>query len=129
VRALVFGGRDFKNRASAFQYLDTIHSITPITLIIEGGMTGADRLGRQWAQARGVPFKTWEADWDDLDHPKAVIKRNRSGKLYNAAAGPIRNEKMLRESRPDAAIGFPGGSGTLDMVKRCLLYGLTPARP
>ena len=33
---------------------------------------------------------------------------------------------MLRQSRPNEAIGFPGDKGTKDMAKQCLEYGLTP---
>lgn len=40
--------------------------------------------------------------------------------------GPFRNERMLREGRPNCAVGFPGGTGTADMTKRRLAYGITP---
>jgi hypothetical protein len=55
-----------------------------------------------------------------------VVKRNSRGKLYDSAAGPFRNDKMLREGCPDSAFGFPGGRGTLDMTTKCWEYGLTP---
>ena len=56
------------------------------------------------------------------------MRRNSRGKLYDAAAGPYRNERMLREGRPTFAVGFPGGKGTRDMTVRCLQYGITPLR-
>lgn len=35
-----------------------------------------------------------------------------------AAAGPIRNSRMLREGKPDLVLAFPGHGGTADMVKQ-----------
>jgi hypothetical protein len=125
-RALVFGGRDYRDRRCLFDVLDDLHDYHEITCIIEGEAAGADRLSRQWAESRNVPFDPYPAGWDDIDRPGALVRRNRSGKLYDAAAGPFRNEKMLREGRPDIAIGFPGGSGTRDMTIRCLEYGILP---
>lgn len=74
-----------------------------------------------------MPFDPYPALWDDIDRPGAVVRTNRYGKKYDVLAGPVRNTRMLREGRPDVAIGFPGGSGTADMAKQCLEYGLSPA--
>jgi hypothetical protein len=97
-----------------------------ITCIIEGEMSGADRLAREWAEHRGVAIDPYPADWDNIDRPGAVVRRNSRGKLYDAAAGPYRNGLMLREGRPDLAVGFPGGKGTRDMTIQCLEYGIMP---
>jgi hypothetical protein len=123
---LAFGGRKYRNKARLFLVLDEEHEREPITLLIEGEAPGADKLSRKWAEARGVEVLPFPADWDDIDRPGAVVRKSRSGKLYDAAAGPFRNMKMLREGRPDRAVGFAGGSGTRDMRVQCLEYGLTP---
>jgi predicted Rossmann-fold nucleotide-binding protein len=34
------------------------------------------------------------------------------------AAGPIRNQQMIDEGKPDLVIAFPGGAGTHDMMAR-----------
>jgi len=82
----------------------------PITVLIHGGANGADRLADQWARGHGINVQVFPAEWTRL------------GK----AAGPIRNEQMLVEGKPDAVAAFPsnsrvvrpGRSGTQDMVNR-----------
>lgn len=101
MKVLVCGGRDYTNRQFLFDVLDGVHSQTPISLVIEGGATGADRLARSWAIARGIAFQTFEANW----------------KLYGGRAGPVRNAKMLRDGKPDLVVAFPGLLGTPHMVK------------
>lgn len=40
------------------------------------------------------------------------------------AAGPIRNQRMLDEGKPDLVVAFPGGRGTADMVRRAKAAGV-----
>jgi hypothetical protein len=37
---------------------------------------------------------------------------------HGRAAGPIRNQAILDEGKPDLVVAFPGGRGTTDMVSR-----------
>lgn len=115
MRVLVFGGRDYKKHRVVRRTLSAIHAETPITKIIEGGAPGADRFGRFWAKYRGIEIETYEADWFNMQAAIVVPRRNRFGDIYNAAAGNLRNMKMLKESEPDMAVEFPGGKGTADM--------------
>jgi hypothetical protein len=39
-------------------------------------------------------------------------------KTHGKAGGPIRNQMMLDDYKPQVVIAFPGGSGTADMVRR-----------
>lgn len=126
MRLVVFGGRDFWNRKLLFATLDDVHKARPITCLIEGGASGTDRLARDWATARGVPFKTVEADWNNMDVKPCVPRKRRDGSLYNAAAGGIRNQLMIDQERPDAGLAFPGGSGTADMMRRMRAAGIEP---
>lgn len=71
--------------------------------IIHGDAPGADklagRLGKQWG-ANVIPEP---AEWD----------------RYKAAAGPIRNTKMLKEHKPDVIYAFRArgkSTGTDDMI-------------
>jgi hypothetical protein len=102
-RVIVCGGRDYDHILELVQALD---SLKP-TFIIEGGARGADRMGRDWAKARGVPFQTIEAQWN------ALGKR----------AGALRNGQMLL-LRPDRVIAFRGGSGTQNMVHQARQAGV-----
>ena len=97
--------------------MDRIHTERCISCIIEGGATGADRLGREWAISRNIPYETYAAKWDNLDVPGAVVKTRSDGKKYNAKAGFDRNGDMLK-ANPDGVVAFPGGRGTDDMVRQ-----------
>lgn len=103
-RILVCGGRDFNDAALLEQ---TLNDLEP-RLIIEGGARGADALARSYAMLHGVELQSYPAMWD------------RDGK----AAGPIRNQAMLINGRPDLVIAFPGGRGTADMVRRARAAGV-----
>lgn len=113
LRILVCGGRDYKNVSAVFHALTALHAKRGISLIIEGGATGADRLGRQWVEQNGIPFSTFEADWD----------------AYGKAAGPKRNTRMLAEGKPDGVIAFPGNRGTADMVLQAEAAGVKVWKP
>lgn len=95
---LVCGGRDYRDEAAAFAFLDNLHKRRPFDLVIEGDADGADRLAKRWCFSRGVHCATVPALWS---------KRGR-------AAGPMRNLAMLK-LKPDAVIAFPGGRGTENM--------------
>lgn len=101
MRVLVCGGRDYGDRRSVYSELDRLYAQHPIVLIA-GGARGVDNLAADWAAARSVPKMIYNADWE------------RHGK----AAGPIRNQRMIDEGKPDLVVAFPGGRGTADMVKR-----------
>lgn len=92
----------------------TLNALIPCpTAIIEGGATGADRHAREWAEHFGLKPETYKADW----YPSGFGRLDRS-------AGPIRNQRMLDEGRPDLVLAFPGGTGTADMVRRARAAGV-----
>lgn len=107
MRVCVTGGRDYADRAHVYRILDAVHRKRPITLLLEGGAAGADRLARDWAISRGVEFQTFEASWD-----------------YGGRSGKMRNSRMLREGRPALVVAFPGGSGTRDMTVKTIQAGI-----
>lgn len=137
MRVLVCGGRD---------YSDT-HTMTIILVplflfglnrsnqlreeaqmeddvIIQGGATGADRMARDFAKANDIRCEQYDADWDNMDAKPCVPRKRKDGSIYNAAAGGIRNQRMLDEGKPDVVIAFPGGTGTADMVRRARAAGV-----
>jgi len=113
MKLIVCGGRNYRNIHAVRHVLTAVHAKRPITLLIEGGAKGADRLAREWAVATGVPVATEEADWDK----------------YGKRAGPIRNGLMLSKHMPDGIIAFPGGFGTDDMIAQALKAGVKVYEP
>lgn len=109
LRVLVCGGRDFNDADAVFKFLDTLS----IDAIIQGGARGADSLARRYAETRGLPCEEFRADWTKL----------------RRAAGPIRNQTMLDQGKPDLVVAFPGGAGTADMVRRANRAGVRVLEP
>jgi hypothetical protein len=110
---LVCGGRDYEDGDFAFTVLDRIHTKRCITLIIEGGALGADRVARCWAISRSVPYVSCPADWNK----------------YGKRAGFIRNGTMLADHKPDGVCAFPGGRGTADMIRQAKLANVPVYQP
>lgn len=118
MRVLVFGGRDYADRARLYAELDDLDTKRGQLTIINGGATGADRLAREWAKERGRPCITYPADWNNLSYHDRVVRIRRDGSKYDVHAGPRRNQKMIDDGKPDMGVGFPGGAGTRDMLSR-----------
>lgn len=102
IRVLVCGGRDYRNWPCLSGVLDRLHAENEFVEVIHGAAPGADTLADSWARSRGIPTRRFIALWQT------------EGK----AAGPLRNQRMLDEGRPDMVIIFPGGKGTADMTRR-----------
>jgi hypothetical protein len=111
MRVLVCGGRDFDDVGLMISALDRLHTEKFFTVLIHGNARGADRMADAWAWCRGVPREPYEVpqgEWDEL------------GKK----AGPLRNQRMLDEGKPDLVVAFPGAGGTKDMVRRAVKAGV-----
>jgi hypothetical protein len=111
MRVLVCGGREFDDVGLMISILDRLHTEKFFTVLIHGNARGADSMADSWAWRRGVPrepYKVTQGEWDEL------------GKK----AGPLRNQRMLDECKPDLVVAFPGGGGTKDMVKRAVKAGV-----
>ena len=111
-KVLICGGRDFNDYNLLSSYLVELFVKSPLVTedvtIISGHARGADKLGERFANANGCNLLIFPADW---------------GK-YKKAAGPIRNQQMIDEGKPDLVVAFPGGRGTQDMIKRAKRYGI-----
>lgn len=108
MRTLICGSRNFNDTE---MMRDVMHSLwrkmTPVTGVIHGGAKGADTLAGEWANSLMLPVFVYQACWD----------------LHGTAAGPIRNQQMLVEGKPDIVVAFLTSSlsqskGTRDMVAR-----------
>jgi hypothetical protein len=106
IRVLVCGDRDWTDKEYMFSIMDAMHLSTEFVLIIEGGARGADSMAGEWATERGIPLKVYPANWEK----------------FRKAAGPIRNQQMLDEGKPELVVAFhsdiESSKGTKDMVKR-----------
>lgn len=69
-------------------------------------------MAREWARERGIHFATVPALWD----------------FYGNPAGGKRNTAMLI-IKPDYCLAMPGGTGTADMVDKCLDAGIPVYAP
>jgi hypothetical protein len=99
MKIIICGGRDYDEAEYAFKMLDLLFDSELPELVIEGGARGADRIGRHWADTRGIPVLTMNAQWD----------------LYGKSAGYRRNTDMADEG-PDLVVALPGGRGTQHMI-------------
>lgn len=103
MRVLVCGGRDFNDRDFVWNTLtEWDSSVGGIDVVIHGAATGADSEAMIWAQTCGRKHAPFVAEW----------------RKHGKGAGPIRNQRMLDEGKPDMVIAFPGGRGTADMKRR-----------
>ena len=108
MKAIVAGGRDFKDKERLYLEIDVIANNIPITEIVCGCAKGADSLGEEYANDRGIPIKKFPADWDK----------------HGKAAGPIRNGEMAEYG--DMLIAFWDGKsrGTANMIEQARNKGL-----
>jgi hypothetical protein len=113
MKVLVCGGRNFRDVRAVKDALTDLHMESHITKIIEGGASGADCYAAEWADEWSMAHETFSADWQ----------------THGRAAGPIRNQKMLDEGKPDLVLAFPGGRGTDDMVRRATAAGVRVLKP
>lgn len=76
--------------------------------ILTGCAGGVDKYARFYAKLKGYPLKVYDADWDK----------------YGLAAGPIRNDEMLREADGVIAVWDGKSKGTADSVERAHRRGI-----
>jgi ribA/ribD-fused uncharacterized protein len=101
MRLLVCGGRDFTDSEFGFARIEQLHEKKPVTTLICGMARGGDAIGLAWARKQGIAVDEYHPDWGTLG-PKA---------------GPIRNQQMLDEGKPDVVLGLPGQKGTAHMLR------------
>lgn len=106
------GGRDYADNDHLWKSLGELKNNFYITEVAHGGATGADDKAGVWAKANGIPVQVFPANW----------------KQEGKKAGPLRNQRMLDQFKPDAVVAFPGGRGTADMIKRAIDSGVPVIR-
>lgn len=93
--------------------------------ICSGGCPeGGDRFAELIAKRRGIPILIFWPRWNNLEEPGAVIRYDRSGKPYNAAAGYARDTKIAYCSDVIIASVAPDRKGgTEDTLKKYIAAG------
>ena len=85
--------------------LTRLREIQP-RVVIHGACKGADVLAGQAAHILDIQVEEYPAEWG----------------RYGRAAGPIRNQQMLDEGRPDCLLAFHSdirkSKGTADKIRR-----------
>lgn len=108
MRLLVCGDRNWTNRALVYEQ---VRSFAP-SLVIHGAARGADTIGGDVAKLLNVPVQVYPAQWA----------------THGRAAGPIRNQQMLDEGKPDYVLAFHNdifnSKGTKDMLNRAKKAGV-----
>jgi hypothetical protein len=100
---LICGGRDFTDKVMFQEAMSEIITRFGVPLkVVHGGYRGADTLADDWARSLAIEAVPVKAEWTK----------------YGPGAGPVRNQKMLDDHRPNKVIAFPGHDGTADMVRR-----------
>jgi predicted Rossmann-fold nucleotide-binding protein len=119
MKTIIAGGRNNHLSEDDKEYLKTLG----ITHVISGGATGIDTDAISWAVENNIPYTEMKAEWENIDHPKAVIRTRKDGKKYDVTAGFRRNVAMAEIA--EACVVFPGGNGTKHMKETAQKKGLT----
>lgn len=107
MRVLVTGSRDWSDSARIREELVKLGEGVEMC---HGGAGGADALAAREAFLLGIPITVFPAKWKELGRK----------------AGPLRNQQMLDEFKPELVLAFPGPQsiGTYDMMKRAVRAGV-----
>jgi hypothetical protein len=104
MKLIIAGSRNFNNKSLLYTTLDALAKPDEV---ISGHASGADRLGEDWANDRGIPVKHFIPDW----------------KKYGKSAGFIRNSQM-GEYGTDAIVFWDGKSrGSKNMIDQMKKLG------
>lgn len=101
MKILICGGRDFDDDDLFSDEMAKLWRVYGNFEIISGMARGADMMAARYGWENNHKVHEFPADW------------NKHGR----AAGPIRNQQMLDEGKPDLVVAFPGGKGTAHMIR------------
>ena len=104
IKLAIVGGRDFTDYQKMCNSLTDIED--QVSLVISGGRRedgkGADTLAIRWAEEKGKTWIEFLPDWDK----------------HGKAAGPIRNEFIVKACTHLAAFWDGKSCGTADVLRR-----------
>ena len=115
MKIIIAGSRDFDDYALLRKTMDSLRpknvnvfkTFDDVT-VISGGASGADTLGERWARARELNVIRIPAKWHK----------------YGKAAGPIRNEQMVKMADMLVAFWDTNSPGTFNIIETAKKYGV-----
>lgn len=116
LRVLICGSRWWKDvlTTKEFRIETYVKALPPGSVIIHGDAPGADHVAKRMAIKYG--------------HTETGSQFHANWSKYGDAAGPIRNQQMLDEGRPDKVAAFhkdiANSKGTKDMIARARKGGI-----
>ena len=119
---IIAGSRAIKNYSLVKRVIK--ESRFQITEIVSGTAKGVDRLGERWARENCVKLIQFEAEWNNIYHPDAVVRVDKFGRKYDASAGHRRNEKMANYADALIVIIKDNSKGSMDMLQIAQKKGL-----
>lgn len=106
---LVCGSREWGDWDAMLRHIRTLPEGSTV---LHGGCRGADQMAARMARNLRLCVREFAAEWD----------------AHGKAAGPLRNQRMLDEGRPDEVWAFTlnlaTSKGTKDMVTRARAAGV-----
>ena len=104
MRLAIIGSRSWTNGHLAYVILDAVARNIPVELVVSGGAKGADSIGENWADDRGIPTRIFRPDWDQ----------------YGKRAGMMRNTDIIENA--DTVVAFWDGSsrGTRNSLNKAI---------
>ncbi len=117
----VIGSRNWPDSKKILDFLNV--SKDKISCIVSGGARGVDSIAEDWADKNNIDKKIFEAEWDNINAPNAVIKINKYGKKYNANAGFERNTDIIKYADLVLAFRYNMSKGTTDSINKAIKLG------
>lgn len=108
MKVIIAGSRTITSEVDVLKAIHESGWLMQITQVVCGGADGADRLGKDFAEANGIPIRMFTADWDK----------------YGKKAGVLRNVQMANHADALIAIWDGKSKGTKHMIEIALIKGL-----
>lgn len=120
---VISGSRGIKDPVHVERAIDM--SGWTVTHITHGGAGGVDQAAGLIAAKRKIPFEPVPAEWGNFSLPKVIRKVRYDGYEYNAAAGMVRNERMIVQLPTDGgliAVWDGKSSGTANCIAHAIVH-------
>ncbi|MGR7274373.1 SLOG family protein [Klebsiella aerogenes] len=108
MRVLICSGRFYADTHTITHMLDLYTRTQTINVLIHGGHQTLGSTIENWARGIDVHVIRYPANWA----------------VHGKYAETRRNLFMLKDSRPDVLLAFPGGEDTAECIKMARNYGV-----